>query len=293
MKTLSLILLLAGTSPINAAEEPTTGGVTDFKGHYKQAFDYFTQGNYSRAIQEWNAVLKIDADQKTAQKMVRTAREKIQTRDKKELDRLFAFIAQGDYQAAFLELQPLLDRDPTHPFYHTLQTRLELLTEIIKKTPRTRSWQAAKRGLRGYIAREDNLRLAFNGLRHAQDINPKEMRFKRILSLLIKEDPRLSEEKITPGMKLLEYKQFVALNNIYDGKYDLAVENLNEVLALEPADLTSLKRLGSAYYSLKRYARAEKVWLRALKLSPRDKQLRRFLTRAKRARFAHEPKKRR
>ena len=78
-------------------------------------------------------------------------------------------------------------------------------------------------------------------------------------------------------MKLLDYKRLVGLHHIYDGKYHLAAQVLGEVLALEPEDLTALKRLGSAYFALGRRERARSAWTDALKLAPEDPQLMKFL----------------
>ncbi|MFH2203950.1 MAG: tetratricopeptide repeat protein [Elusimicrobiota bacterium] len=281
--------LAARAATVTAAPSDEKQELLDFKGHYKQAFEYYTAGQFTKAIKEWNEVLAIDRNQKTAEKMIRDARTKIDERDKKAQDSLFDNVAEGDYQAAYLELQPLLGRDPDHPLYVKLQNRLELLTEVIKKAPHQQAWVRAARGLTGYIAREDNLRLAYNGLRHAKDLNAGEKRFDLILQLILKEDKTLADEKITPGMKLIDYKRVIALDYIYDGKYHFAIKQLNEVLALEPNDIDSLKRLGSAYYQLKRYPQARQIWGRALKLAPKDKTLQKFLARAQRAENA--PKK--
>jgi tetratricopeptide (TPR) repeat protein len=296
---LALLLLCPGSAIAQSKTAPSleqTGGATeirDFKDHYTQAFQLFTAGEYSKAIEKWNEVLKIDGNQKTALKMIRTARKKINDRDKKEQKKLFIFAAKGQYQAALLQLQPLLERDSTHPLYIKLQKRLELLAEIVPKVPNKRAWRAAARGLVGYIAKEDDLNFAFSALRHARDISPSEKRFASIRNLLLKEDPTLEDEKITPGMKFLEYKRSLALGQIYNADYVSAVTNLNVVISLEPNDLVSLKRIGSAYFQLKRYKQAERAWLQAIKLSPKDKKLKKFVAKARRAqRSSKKPRRR-
>ena len=69
----------------------------------------------------------------------------------------------------------------------------------------------------------------------------------------------------------------VAVHDIYDGKYHRAVGTLDEILALEPNDVLALKRLGSAYFSLGKKARAKEAWERALRLQPEDPTLKKFL----------------
>lgn len=272
--------LLAAALPLGAAESPGSDPA-QIKKLYDDAFRYFSSSHYSRAIQEWSAVLRLDPSQKTAGQMIRAAREKIDERDKSEQAKVFRQVAAGRYQKALVELQVLLDRDPLHPLYQTLQERLQRVSEIVPSAPaRSRAWKAAVTGLEGYLSRTEDLQLAYNGLRHARELEAGERRFERLLDLVLAARPELAAEKVTPGMSLLEYKAVVALNHIYDGKYHLAVDVLNQILALEPNDVVSLKRLGSAYYSLGRYAQARQAWKRALQLDPRDASLKRFLAEA-------------
>lgn len=277
-----VLLLLAAALPLAAAETSPPGtNAAQIKKLYDDAFRYFSASHYSRAIQEWSAVLKLDPAQKTAGQMIRAARERIDARDKAEQAKVFRHVSAGRYQKGLVELQVLLDRDPLHPLYQTLQERLQRVSEIVPAAPaRDRAWKAAVTGLGGYIARKEDLQLAYNGLRYARELDGKERRFERLIELVTAARPELTAEKVTPGMPLLEYKGIVALNQIYDGKYHLAVDVLNQILALEPNDIVSLKRLGSAYYSLGRYAQARQAWKRALQLDPRDASLKRFLAEA-------------
>jgi tetratricopeptide (TPR) repeat protein len=285
--TFLLITLLA--VPLKAAgpyKPPTSTSAEQkqIKGHYETAFRHYSGSHYSRAIQEWEKVLTVDTKQKTAVEMIKTAREKIDQRDKKEQDRMLRFVARGRYQRALVELQKLRERDSTHPVYLEWETRLEELMRVVPTAPKTRAWGKAVIGLTGWVARQDDLRLAHNGLRYAKEISPKDKRFRTLLELILDKDPGLARDKVPDGMKLIAHKKFIALNAIYDGKYNTAISNLTQVLQLEPKDVTALKRLGSAYYALKRYKQARQVWLRALTMAPGDRQLKRFLARTERRR---------
>lgn len=270
----SLLLSLLFALPAAAAETEGPKDTATIKEHYDKAFRYYQGGGYSQAILEWTEVLKLDPNQSTAQKMLRNARDRIDARDKEKQDKLFTHVAAGRYNKAFIALQALLERDPTHPLYKTLETRLELVVEITEKSvPRGKAWRAALRGMTGYLARKDDLLLAYNGLLYARELDPKEKTFAKLLDLVIAEAPELARRKMPPGIKILDYKREVALHHIYDGKYHEAVNLLKEVIALEAQDVTALKRLGSAYYALGRHAEARDAWVAAFKASPTDPNL--------------------
>ena len=276
-----LAVLLSATAPARAAEAPaaTTPALQQY---YQAALEFYTAGDYRRAIMKWNEILKEDPDQRTADTMILEARRQIVILTRKKRRETLEMIRTGYYQKALLALEVLLDQDPGDPQITSLRTRLE---KVIKITPviaaSDKGSRMALRGLEGYLAMTENAQLAFNGLRYAVELKPKDADFKALLDMLLVEHPSLASDAVTPGMTLMEYKHFVALHHIYDAKYHLAVGVLNEILALEPADLTALKRLGSAYYSLGHMDKAEDAWTKALELAPNDRGLKSFLAKVR------------
>lgn len=270
-----LFLFLFSSVPVFAEDVQPV-----IKDHYEKAFLYYRGGDYGRAIQRWSEILKLDSNQRTARSMIEEARGKVEQMNRDRIQKFYELIVRGNYKKAALDLELLLDQDPTHPRYQTVQARLERVIRIVPKVePRTKAWLMVSKGLSGYLGKEEDLTLAYNGLRHAADLDPEEPKIGRLQELLEAEHPDLARlDRVTPGMKFLDYKKMVSLHHIYDGKFHLAVNVLNEVLALEPADLVSLKRLGSAYYALGHKDRARKVWREALSLAPHDDQLKAFLT---------------
>jgi len=284
MKPLALALAVLLFSPAARAGEPATAATQKSKAiqeRYAKALQFYGNGHYSRAILEWAEVLRKDPAQRTAARMIEVAHEMIDTRDKQKQDEVFGYIQAGNYQRALVALQPLLERDPMHPLYTKMQTRIERVVAIVNEAPANRAWRAAATGMIGYAGREDDFQLAYDGLRYAEELAPGEKRFRRLKKLVLEEDPELVQDRVTPGMQLLEYKKFAALNHIYDGKYHVAIRRLEQVLALEPNDVVALKRLGSAYYALDKKTEARSAWMRALELSPTDAQLRKFVLRTK------------
>jgi tetratricopeptide (TPR) repeat protein len=275
----ALAAVLIGLALRAAAAEPeATKAPLPIQTYYQEALDYYAKGDLRRAIGKWNEVLKLDPGQKSAQSMVLQARRRIEQLTIKRRTQTFKFVAEGRYEDARLELQALLDQDPGHPQVEGLQSRLEEIVKIVKVLPpKDKATRAAVLGLKGYLIYPQNLRLAYDGLRYAIELDGTDARFQPFLDLVLDERPELAEDAVTPGMKLMPYLQMVAVHDIYDGKYHLAVATLNEILALEPEDVLALKRLGSAYYSLGKKARAKEAWERALRLQPNDATLKKFL----------------
>ena len=278
MRAAAVALLLALPAAASAAEAEASKDPAPVQTYYQEALDYYAKGDLRRAIGKWNEVLRVDPTQKTAQAMILQARRRIEVLTEKRRTRTFALIGEGRYEDARLELQALLDQDPGHPQVDGLQSRLEDVERVAKVlTPKDKPTRVAILGLKGFLVFPQDLRLAYDALRYAIELDGHGERFQPFLDLVLDEKPDLAEDAVTPGMKLMPYLQMVAVHDIYDGKYHRAVARLNEILTLEPDDALALKRLGSAYYSLGEKKRAKDAWTRALKLQPDDKTLRKFL----------------
>ena len=266
-----------------ASEKPGAKGNSVIQQYYAEALKDYVKGDYRQAIIKWNAIVKEAPEQTTAPEMILAARKKILIATKERRARTFNYIAAGQYQKAFIELQALLDQDPGDPQLQALQSRLDHVMKLFPALfAKNKAARAAVLGLKGYLSLPPDLTLAHNGLRYAGELAPEEEKYAKLLALVFTEFPVLATlDPVTPGMKFLEYKHHVALHQIYDGKYHAAVLSLDEILALDPDDLVALKRLGSAYYSLGRMEEARGAWEAALKISPKDKTLKKFIAKSR------------
>lgn len=271
---MSALLLLLLALPLAAEDAPAKKPVDQY---YQEALDYYAAGDFRRAVGKWNEVLKTDPDQKTAKSMILEARKKIAVLTRKRRERTAKLLEEGQYRLALLEIQALLDQDPGDPQVTTLQARLEQVIKLAPKLdPEDKPRRVAVLGLRAFLGTPADLKLAHDALRYAVELSPADARFAAFLKLFYAEHPEM-EDDVTPGMKLIEHKQMVALHQIYDAKHHQAVATLSAILALEPNDVLALKRLGSAYYSLGRKKQAHAVWSKALRLAPGDAALKKFL----------------
>jgi len=249
---------------------------------YQEAFEFFSHADYPKAVLKWEQILQESPTQATARTMIAKARNAIWkvTRDRQR--RINDLVAAGEYQKAQVELQPFLDVDPDDPRLESFRQRLQNVCEITPRMPvEGKAGHAAAVGVGAYLAFDPDYQLAYDGLRYAIEKSGGTDLYRRFVDLLLSEQPRLSSDDVTPGMKLIDYKQHIALNDIYDGRYAGAIKALVDILRLEPENVVAWERLGSAYYCLGLKSKAASAWRQALKISPDDPGLQKFLNRKK------------
>lgn len=247
--------------------------------HYQRAFELFKGEDYARAIRHWESILELDPAQKSAKQLIGEARKKIEISVKEKEREVYKLVDEGRYAKAQDGILKLLEADPTNPLYVALESRLGRVAKLLTEAAGPdHASKVLRTGLSAYLGRPENLRLAYDGLRHARDLAPKNEAIPKLVAEF--EDYHsdvAGANRVTPGMTLIEFKRFVILSHIYDGKYPFAIDSCHEVLALEPNDVLTLKRMGSAYFAMGHKDRAKEIWTRALKLSPQDRQLKGFL----------------
>ena len=271
---------LAAAAPASArAAEAAESKAVVVQRYYDQAFGFYKAGDYGRAIQVWDDILRLDPDQKTARDMIRQVQNDVEKTNAKRLAEILAHVKAGRYRSALSGLETLLENGNRTPFASALQAALEDVVQIVPQAPEQgKAWRLTVLSVNAALGNAQDFRLAYDGLRYARELDPADARIKRLLDWFLSRHPEfVNADVVTPGMSLLEYKRSLALDHMYGARYHQAIDTLNEVLALEPADLTALKRLGSSYYSLGLRAKAREAWRKALALAPEDAQLKKFL----------------
>ncbi|MCX5786282.1 MAG: tetratricopeptide repeat protein [Elusimicrobia bacterium] len=282
MRQLILISIFLPLASAIAAEAPS--GTPDAQAvqmheYYDKAFGFYMAGNYQKAMDYWNLVIKADPKQVTARNMIEEARQKMAKSSVGMKDVCYALIRKGRYADALAKTENMLVADPTNQGYQKLHGRLRIVSAITPIKPAsTKPWNIASDGLSAWLSEKEDALFAYDALRYALELSPTEGRFHRMISALEEETPQLKiNDTKPPNVSVLENKKDVALHYIYDSKFYLAVKELESALRLEPEDITSLKRLGSAYIQLKYYPKARAAWQKAYDLSPGDAQLKDYL----------------
>jgi tetratricopeptide (TPR) repeat protein len=278
--SLALTALLLCSPAFAAKDAAPASEAEELKGYYDKAFSFYVGGDYRKAIEHWDLVLKLDPKQNTARNMIEEARRKLSGSSVNLRASLTKLLNASRYADALIKVDELLGSDSTNPYYLKLRGRLKIVSDIVPARPggASKAWNAAAEGVAYWLSEKEDLPFAYDALRYAAELTPSEKVFARLILALEEETPQLKLNDSKPAnTAILDHKKKMALDQIYDSKFYLAVKELEGVLRLEPNDVTALKRAGSAYLQLKEYRAARRAWQKALQLSPKDEQLPEYL----------------
>ena len=143
-----------------------------------------------------------------------------------------------------------------------------------------RNEEAAAMTRRGVLAYANNdMKAAVGALRQGYYKDPRN---EKLLALLNKVEAEANMDKTEAprGPELftpIDQKVFDARQAILEGKYDIAIKKCQDILDINPNDITSYKIMGSAFFLLDDHVRARKLWAKVLDLDPSDKEISEFM----------------
>lgn len=252
---------------------------TLIKAYYDTAIRNFQSGDYSKAISYWEQILQLDPSQIQPPKLIAVAKQKIRDKFSKALKAAESYYLSGKYTAALSEVTTVLNSDPTNSelknFYEQINN---VATTLGDEVSQTRVGHYIRIAVNEYLKPAGKTKYAAHALIYASQLNPGDARIKKFLGIFTESyQAQVKAIETVPGMNLVEQKLVASLNFIYDAKYDRAIMECNDILELEPGNLMALKRLGSAYYALKKVQKAKEIWREALKINPKDAELKSYL----------------
>lgn len=249
------------------------------QGYFESADAFAERGDYALAVAELGKVLFVDE----ARRPLVVSR--IDAVRRMELDALYSeaegLMNAGNYIAS---KEKYLKITAANPADEDVRKTLQKLDETIKTAPeitgKGAAWDALRKGLSHYISKSGNPKIALAAVWYAVQLEPGD---KTVLSVRELVEGKLSGfirslETPVSGMSIIEQYLLAALNNIYAGRYDLAVDYCRIVLEFQPDSLLALKRLGSAYFAMGRKEEARQAWKKALDIAPKDKELASFIS---------------
>ena len=68
----------------------------------------------------------------------------------------------------------------------------------------------------------------------------------------------------------MDQKLHEALQSIYEGRYDVAITKCEQVLRIDPTNVTAIGRMGASFFLLGEKEKAINLWKRALELEPNN-----------------------
>jgi len=247
---------------------------------YDQADASMKAKQYDQAIEAWRKILDIDETQEAASRYIATAvKEKMSTI---YVDAKQAY-EHGDYITSRDYYNKILADNPTDLDVKTIISRLD---DVIKVTLRIEEQGQAGDMMRTafahYIAPDGNRKASMAGAWYAFQLNPSSLTIAVKGFLETKYVSILSTMEAPVGdMNILDQYLFAGLNHIYEGRYDLAIQECTIVIDLQPKNILAWKRLGSAYYAIGKKDKAKETWEKALKIAPDDAELKQFIRQIK------------
>lgn len=247
------------------------------QGHYNKADAYLKQENYDLAIEEWKLILEMDSTQETASRFIAVA-------GRKKLETAYLNAQRAYEQGNYIESRDLYaaiqKQNPTDLDVEKISDRLNKLLVVVQKSDDAgAAGEIIRKAISHFIAINGNTQAAIVGIRYAEELQPENTRILAIRDVIERENVSevRSMEPPQKDVSIIEQYLTSALNHIYDGRFDLAIQKCEIVLIFIPQNIMALKRLGSAYYATGKRGKAQEAWGKALGLSPNDTELQQFI----------------
>ena len=155
------------------------------------------------------------------------------------------------------------------------------MSDIISKTDQEKKVQRLLiEAVRLYL--DNNPERAFEKTEAARNLDSEEPTARFFSVYLIDKygyRSKIEKTKISPqDMEgVIAIKLYQAVRYFHKGEYDTVVKLCEEVIELDPKEVTAYIRIGSAYYALGVKSQAMKYWKKALEVSPGNKEVLEFL----------------
>ena len=186
-----------------------------------------------------------------------------------------AAFARGQYAKAVSRLEAALGVDPSNK---KLQAMVDKIHGIAGSIPAATGQGEVDRlvrlGVSAYVA--GDLSTAYDSLRTAFEKNPSNQRLMNFTNRIA----RMAGQPVVEPPKnnlagarwtLVDQKLHDALSAIYEGRYDVAISKCEQVLRIDPSNVTAIGRMGAAFFLLGEKDKAITLWKRALELEPNNK----------------------
>jgi tetratricopeptide (TPR) repeat protein len=178
---------------------------------------------------------------------------------------------QGNYLQAIQKFSAALDADPSNKEIQSMVAKLQDVVADLPKAPSGEVGRLVAAGVKSYM--EGDLDQAYDAFRAAFDREPENAQLMNLTNRVAKMAKKpLVEAPKGPSAKarwtLVDQKLHDALQAIYEGRYDVAIQKCDEVLRIEPDNVVAIGRMGAAFFLLGEKEKAVALWKRALELDP-------------------------
>ncbi len=263
---LEFLALRLGFEGLSYLKETTMGIGTRYK---EYSLDY------SFAYHDLGFSHRISANMKLG-KSVRFDKEE-------ELKRLIneavGLYSVGKFMESAKRIQQAYQLEPNKKEVKQMLDKILLVTAYIPAaTEETEEHQGIRRAVTALI--EQDLTTAVNALRYAYYKNPQNKQLHQFLNRV----EQLAGLPLTEvykeeigGWTIIDRKIYEAREDVLNGRYTDAIRKCQEILNLEPKNITAYEIMGSAFFMMNEIDKAKNIWKKALELDPTNKVVQQFL----------------
>ncbi len=195
------------------------------------------------------------------------------------IDQGFEAFKAGNFQLAALRLNQALDAAPHNKQVKAMLARLQRVVGFMPQAVGAEDFQTyVRKGVISFVDGRD-LKGAVNALRYAYNMNSSDESLLKVLNLVEKDQGAEVTRRIDGPeiFTFVDQKLYDSRQAIYDGRYDLSIRRTQDVLDLEPNNITALEVMGSAFFLMEEKAKARAVWKRVLEIDPKNKVVAEFI----------------
>ncbi len=187
---------------------------------------------------------------------------------------------EGNFALAAQKFNQAQDAAPGNKQVETMIARLSAVTNYVPAATGGEEAQTfVRKGAIAYVDGRD-LKVSVNALRYAFNKNPRDEKLLGLLNMVEKEAGVADVTRRLEGPEQftwVDQKVFDARQSIYEGHYDSAVRRAQDVLDLEPNNVTALEIMGSSFFLMDQKDKAVAIWRKVLELDPNNRSVRDFL----------------
>lgn len=181
---------------------------------------------------------------------------------------------KGNYAQAVTRLEAALAIDPSNKALQEMVNKMNSIADSIPAASGDgETDRLVRQGVAAFVS--GDLQTAYDSLRTAYEKNPSNQRLMDFTNNVARkagqpvvEPPRAN----VSGARwtLVDQKLHDSLQAIYEGRYDVAINKCEQVLRIDPANVTAIGRMGAAFFLMGEKEKAITLWKRALELEPNN-----------------------
>jgi len=177
---------------------------------------------------------------------------------------------RGKFLIAFNRFDQAYSVDPTNKSVRDIMSKLQKVIGYVQSvTGATDEANSVRKGVSAYL--ENEIPATVNSFRYAYYKNPENDKLLALLNQIERENSMpLTETFRTDvvGWTIIDQKVYESRQSIIEGRYADALRKSQEIINLEPQNITALELMGSAFYMMDQPDKAREVWLKVMEIDP-------------------------